>query len=407
MSSELGRDAWRLPPLDLGTCGPHADFPRLSDTEKAAVWREYRDGEPQRVPSTLAMNNRVLMLDPRFNTDGLTYAELFENPEAMLLGQLRAQYVMRSRYHLFCDLPTELPETWQVSAGFQNVYEAAGFGAPIECRPNDVPTTMPFLNDDNKRAIFDVDIDHPLELGVYRRGIDMTHAMRKLVEERTFFGRPIEVVPFVVYGSDGPLTGALNLRGPDIFKDMRRDPEYVHQLHDFLVAAATKRAEAFRTYWDEPEPDEVWLADDALANIGVAQYREFVLPYHRKWYDAMDPQRARIRGMHLCGDATRHFKTIHDELGVTSFDTGFPVDFAALRRELGPRVEISGGVEVPLLLDGTPERIYERARAVLTSGVLEGEVFVLHEANNLPPGVPWANLAAMYKAAFDFGQFGG
>ena len=93
------------------------------------------------------------------------------------------------------------------------------------------------------------------------------------------------------------------------------------------------------------------------------------------------------------------------ELGVRSFDTGFPVDFGALRRALGPEVEIWGGVEVATLLHGTPEQVYARARDIPTSGVLEGKRFVLREANNLPPRVPLANLEAMYRAAFDFGRY--
>ncbi len=255
-------------------------------------------------------------------------------------------------------------------------------------------------------SVFDVDIDHPLELGVYKTGIEMTHAMRKIADSLTFFGRPIEVRPYAELVSDGPLTNALNLRGAGIFRDLKRDPEYAHQLFDFIVEAGIKRVRAFLEHWDLPEPDQVWFADDAVANIGTEQYREFVLPYHRKWYNALDPRRDRIRGMHLCGDATRHFKLIRDELGISAFDTGYPVDFGALRRELGPRVEIAGGVEVPLLMGATPGEVYDRTTAILSSGVCEGDRFILREGNNLPPGVPWANLAAMYKAAFDFGAAG-
>ncbi len=68
-------------------------------------------------------------------------------------------------------------------------------------------------------------------------------------------------------------------------------------------------------------------------------------------------------------------------------------------------VEIFGGVEGPTLLGGTPQQVYERAREILQSGITEGGRFVLRDANNLPPNVPWANLAAMYKAAFDFGVY--
>lgn len=131
-------------------------------------------------------------------------------------------------------------------------------------------------------------------------------------------------------------------------------------------------------------------------------YREMVLPHHRHYLDTLKPDRP--RSIHLCGDATRHFKTIHDELNVVEFDTGFPVDFGKLRRELGPDVLIYGGVEVALLLDATPKEVYERAKSILLSGIKEGGRFILRDANNLPPCVPEENMAAMYQACLDYGE---
>ena len=87
-----------------------------------------------------------------------------------------------------------------------------------------------------------------------------------------------------------------------------------------------------------------------------------VLPEHRRYDEAAGHNGP--RNMHLCGDATRHFSAMHPHLGVTRFDTGFPVDFAALRRQLGPDVEICGGVEVALLLAGSPDQVYRRATEI-------------------------------------------
>ena len=42
------------------------------------------------------------------------------------------------------------------------------------------------------------------------------------------------------------------------------------------------------------------------------------------------------------------------KLNVQSFDTGFPVDFGRLRRELGPGVQILGGPSVMRLQAGPP-----------------------------------------------------
>ncbi len=93
------------------------------------------------------------------------------------------------------------------------------------------------------------------------------------------------------------------------------------------------------------------------------------------------------------------------KLGVDDFDTGFPVDHGKLRAELGPEVEVSGGPEVSLLRDGSPEQCYERARSILQSGVMTGGRFILQEGNNLPPRVPLANLKAVYEACLEFGSY--
>jgi uroporphyrinogen-III decarboxylase len=89
---------------------------------------------------------------------------------------------------------------------------------------------------------------------------------------------------------------------------------------------------------------------------------------------------------------------LRDELGVYEFDTGFPVDFGRLRRELGPEVTIWGGPDVMILKDGTPAQVAEETMRILESGICAGGRFVLREGNNLAPHTPRANLLAMYEA---------
>ena len=67
-------------------------------------------------------------------------------------------------------------------------------------------------------------------------------------------------------------------------------------------------------------------------------------------------------------------------------------------------MEILGGVPVGMLMSGTPAQVYQRAKEILTSGVIDGR-FVLREANNMPPATPEASLAAMYQAGLDFGKY--
>lgn len=399
--ADLFLPEWRLEPLDLSRCGPYAP-PELSDTEKQAVWTAYRAGKPARVPVTLATNVRVVLLDARIHS-GLTFRQVFEDAAAMLEAKLLWAYVCAMRYNRFHDAPTSLPDAWHVSIDFQNTYEAWFFGCPVQYHDGQVPDTVPIFGENNKRAVFDIDIERPLERPPLSMAAAYYEAMTEHAAGNTFLDRPIVVDSPAYVGTDGPMTVAMNVRGPDILTDLVLDPDYAQALFAFIIDAAIIRRRTFIDRFqlgDNPSG----FADDSIALLGVDQYREHLLPHHRRWYETAGAPFGK-RHIHLCGDATRHFPTLKEELGVTSFDTGFPVDFAALRRALGPETEIYGGVEVALLRAGTPRQVYDRAREILTSGVRDGGKFVLREANNLPPGVPWENLAALYRAAFDFGGY--
>jgi uroporphyrinogen decarboxylase len=92
-------------------------------------------------------------------------------------------------------------------------------------------------------------------------------------------------------------------------------------------------------------------------------------------------------------------------MGVNSFDTGFPIDFTAIRRELGPEVEIQGGVRAPQLAQGTPDEVDAEARRILESGIMNGGRFILKEANDLVPCTPLENMNALYQAARIYGVY--
>jgi uroporphyrinogen-III decarboxylase len=152
-----------------------------------------------------------------------------------------------------------------------------------------------------------------------------------------------------------------------------------------------------------PVPQEGFgSADDAIELLSSEQYREFVLPLHRRLYDQFGAPGN--RGIHLCGDAQRHFTTIHEELGVVSFDTGFPIDFAQLRRDLGPDVLISGGPRVTLFLEDSPEPVIAETERILRSGILTGGRFILQEANNLAPCARLRVCEAFYETGKRLGR---
>jgi uroporphyrinogen decarboxylase len=220
-----------------------------------------------------------------------------------------------------------------------------------------------------------------------------------------FCGRPVVIAPpNVALYTGGPLTIALGICGPALLEAMLLDEAYYHRVMDLVTSAIIERMRAWRAYLNlEPVPQTMPFADDSIQLLSVRSYRENVLPYHRRILSALAQHGAQY--MHLCGNVQRHLPTLVTELGVRCFDTGYPINFATLREEVGEGVEIWGGVPVASLLADTSDRIYARSASILKSGIMRGGKFVLKEANNLPPMTPPDNLAAMYRAAREVGVY--
>jgi len=214
-------------------------------------------------------------------------------------------------------------------------------------------------------------------------------------------------------GTDGPFDVAYKLRGAaEVCLDMYDDPKYYHDLMTFITENIIRRMKAIRQWRWSRNPDApdkgkfkgtYGFADDAIAMISTRDYEQFVFPYHQRLVEEFSD--GSPVSIHLCGDATRHFKFLRDRLNVQAFDTGFPVDFAWLRNELGSNVQINGGPTIMLLKDGSPEQIRNEVKRICESGIKEGGRFVLREANNLAPCTPIENIEIMYEAGKEYGGY--
>lgn len=384
---------------------PENDFRRHNE-EARQVWEAYHAGNPIRVPVILETDTRFFMLqnDDLNPGDRLSFREYSEDPTIMMDFQLRA--AEWRGYHIapYCDDQAGMPDKFVVTVDMQRYFDAGFFGAPVQYFPGQTPDTQPILDGDNKHKLFDQGLPDPLRGGVFAQAHRLYEAMdRRLRHGFTYKGRPVELAPFGL-GTDGPLTVATNLRGVELYTDFYDDPDYVRQLLDFIVEGTIARIRAHRQFFGLPELSDEWpYADDNVEMLSTEMVEEFVVPAHRKLNEALTTgQRVAI---HLCGDATRHFKLLRDALGIHSFDTGFPVDFTWLRGDLGPEVEILGGPRITLLLEGTPDEVVVETKRILGSGIMDGGRFILREANDLAPGTPKENLAAMYRTAREFGRY--
>ena len=374
------------------------------NAEVREVWAAFNAGEPIRVPMVLGIASRFALLSERWNPLGITYREYFLDPEMMFRHQLHHQWFMR--HHLQRDIEMGLPEVWTVPVDLQNSYCQLWYGAELRFIDGDVPDTPPFLTDENKWAFIEQGPPEPFS-GWLGRAWEYRERFAEIAASGfEFEGRPVQPGGVPGTGTDGPFTVACALRGPtELCLDMYEDPDFYHALMELIVTATIRRVNAYRERLGLPVESTAWsLPDDSIQLLSERGYREFVLPWHRRLIDEFGS--VGPNGTHLCGDATHLFRTMRNELNVQSFDTGFPVDFGWLRAELGPEVRIQGGPHVELLRSGTPAQIRAETRRILESGIMTGGNFVLREGNNLAPGTPEENVAAMYAACKEFGRYG-
>ena len=373
------------------------------NAEVKECWEAYRAGRPYRVPISWGINPRLWLLDPTLNTRGITFREYFEDPETALQVQVRHQNYVR--HQVIQDAEMGLPEAWSAYPDFQNCCEAMWFGCKLHYCEGNVPDTEPMLCGEHRDLLFDRGLPDPLG-GVMAENIRRWEYLKGRRDQGfEYRGRPLGEVGLAMGGTDGPFTAGCNLRGTtQLCLDLYEDPDYVRRLLEFICEATIARLRAWRRFMGQPERSAGWgFADDSIALLSVEMYREFVLPVHRRLVAAF--AETGPNSIHLCGDATRHFPLLRAELDITSFDTGFPVDFAWLRRTLGPQVEIHGGPHVEVLRGGTPELVRAETRRILESGIMEGGRFHLREGNNLAPCTPLANIAACYQAGREWGRY--
>jgi hypothetical protein len=369
------------------------------NAEASAVWEAFHVGRPTRPPVALGTNTRFFILNEELNPgERVTFEDYSTDGVTMLQFQLRAAEWRAANIAPYCDDPVGLPDTFSVYVDLQNYDDAGFFGAPLVYIPHQVPDTRPILPGDKKNLLFDQGLPDPLTGGIFAQAHRLHEQMAGyLAHHPTYRDRPVSLDPFGLYTS-GPLTIATALRSTEFYLDLYTDPEYARALLDFVTEGTIVRIHAHRRFFglDEVAPD-LFFSDDAIQLISTEMLAEFLLPVYRKLKAALTTA-DRIK-IHLCGDATRHFQMLKNELGVYDFETGYPVNFGCLRQELGPEVTIHGGPSAIMLQQATPEEVRAETERILNSGICDGGRFVLREGNNLAPGTPRANLETMYETA--------
>ena len=365
--------------------------------EAKEVWDAFQRGQPIRPPMAIGTNTQFFIFNHSLNPGGkITFRDYLMNAKTMLDFNLKSAIWRIENIAQFCDDPIALPDQFEIRIDFQNFEEASYFGAPIEFLDNQVPDTRPILAGDRKNALFDLPYPDPLTAGFYATAGRHYEAIQTILHKNpTFLDRPITIQAYG-YWTGGFLTLAIALRGVEFLTDLIEDEAYANALLKYLYDGILARVKTYHHYFNLPYPGpDLFFTDDAIQLISTKMLKKFLIPLYQE-YKSKITTAGKIK-MHLCGDASRHFKTLRDELGVYEFETGFPINFTNLRNELGPDVTIHGGPDIMILRDGSVQEVRLETRRILQSGILDGGKFVLREGNNLAPHTPFENLSAMYQ----------
>lgn len=370
--------------------------------EVKEIWSAYNSGKPVRVPIYFNTNPRMIILDPKLNTDGFTFKDYFESPEVMAKVQLK--YVKWVRFNVPQDREMGYPEDhwggcW---VDFQNSYEALYFGCRLFYWEASHACTEPVLKD-NKEFLKDISPE-PKDNLFFKKALDYYKYFLSISKE-LFEGIPVGKPQIPLLGTDGPFTVAAQIRGTtQLCIDIYEDPDFVHRLLSFITDATIRRITYIMDRFGIEHPAQSWsFADDSIELISEEVYRDFVLPYHKKLVSTFSL--GGPNAIHLCGKASHHFLTIKEKLNVMDFETGYPTNLGKMRKILGPKVTLRGNINPILLKDGPVEEIREEVMRVLQSGVMEGGRFLLCEGSNVAPATPIEHMKTMYEIGKRHGRY--
>jgi len=373
--------------------------------EVRRVWESYHARKPFRVPIQFNLSMRYFIANPDVNVNGVTWKSFSEDPEVMFDMYMRRHRWVRYQVVADWEMGTPKDEWPGASVDFQNVYEASWLGCEwryIDDADNP-PDVWPIFKE-HKERLYDTEIPDPIHGGLMGRALEFYQYMEEKRKNYVMDGKPVGRTT-VPTGTDGNFTLACALRGPtEVCLDMYEDENYYHDLMDFVTRAIIRRMTAWREFMGMPvKTQHFGFADDSIQLLSPEAYRRFVLPYHKRLFEEFSL--GGPNSIHLCGRASQHFKTLRDELNIQAFDTGFPSDLGACRRELGPDVQLRGNIHPELLRQGPREELKRAIIALLRSGVMEGGRFIMCEGNNVAPRTPVENMRYMYEVGKEYGKY--
>lgn len=263
--------------------------------------------------------------------------------------------------------------------------EAADFGLEVEFPTDNLPINRkPLLvaPEDIKKLVAPNPATSP-------RMNDRVEAIRLFHEK---VGGELPIMGWV----EGALAEAADLRSVyETMKDLILRPLWLEELLEICVQVEI----AFARIQVEAGADIIGLGDAVASQISPIMYRRFALPYEQRIFQAVHAMGALAR-LHICGNTNRIIADMVAS-GADIIDLDWMVDMKSAAEQYGDKVSFLGNVDpVAVMLQGTPEKVYEATRYCMRLG---GPRAISGAGCEVPDGTPHENMYAQSRALCEFG----
>ena len=193
----------------------------------------------------------------------------------------------------------------------------------------------------------------------------------------------------------GPLTLASHLRGTNLFRDMKRDPEYVKKLIEFCVEVNIAMAD----YYIEAGMDVIAAVDPVVSQISAKHFKEFLLDGYTRLFDHIRSKGV-FSAFFVCGDATRNIEIMcHSKPDCIAVDEN--VDMISAKADTAKHnIALCGNIPLTTtMLFGTQQDNMKFVVELLDK--LEHHNLMIAPGCDMPYDVPIENTVGAAQAVFD------